>query len=159
MLFYSLSLSNLRFKLASSKFLVQTCWVASMCCWEHQFAYEWFELAFWIDANKVFCALMILGGLIWCVVGLIDTNGLFWWVVGGSWSAWWVNMGLVTIGLVYSWLMWVWEREREINSVGCDVKNKRWDVRWIVKWYAKMDKIVFPSVKWGFFKKRWCEYS
>ena len=68
-------------------------------------------------------------------------------------------MGLVTIGLVYSWLMWVWEREREINSVGCDVKNKRWDVRWVVKWYAKMDKIVFPSVKLGFFKKRWCEYS
>ena len=129
----SLSLSNLRFKLASSKFLVQTCWVASMCCWEHQFAYEWFELAFWIDANKVFCALMILGGLIWCVVGLINTNGLLWWVEGGSWSAWWVDMGLVTIGLVCSWLMWVCvcvcvcERERE---------REKWivlDVMWKIR--------------------------
>ena len=32
-----------------------------MCGWEHQFAYEWFELAFWIEANRVFCALMVFG--------------------------------------------------------------------------------------------------
>lgn len=30
-----------------------------------------------------------------------------------------------------------------MNSVGYNVKNKRWDVGWVVKWFAKIDKVDF----------------
>ena len=133
-----------------------------MCCWEHQFAYEWFELAFWIEANRVFCALMVFGwfDLVCCWV---DQHQ---WVVVVGWG--WVMVGmmgwygfghnrfglfLVDVGLCVCVCVCVREREREreMNSVRCDVKNnKRWDVRWVVKWYAKMDKILFRC-KMGIF--------
>ena len=29
-----------------------------------------------------------------------------------------------------------------MNGIGCDVKNKRWDVEWVVKWCVKIDKIT-----------------
>ena len=127
-----------------------------MCGWEHQFAYEWFELAFWIEANRVFCALMVFG---WfdLVCYWVDQHQ---WVVVVGWG--WVMVGmmgwygfghnrfglfLVDVGLRERER----EREREMNSVRCDVKNnKRWDVRWVVKWYAKMDKILFRC-KMGIF--------
>ena len=30
-----------------------------------------------------------------------------------------------------------------MNGIGCGVKNKRWDVGWVVKWCVKIDKISF----------------
>ena len=38
-----------------------------------------------------------------------------------------------------------------MNSVGCDMKNKKLDVGWIVKWCVKINKVVFECVKWVFF--------
>ena len=38
-----------------------------------------------------------------------------------------------------------------MNSVGCDMKNKKLDVGWVVKWCVKINKVVFECVKWVFF--------
>ena len=51
------------------------------------------------------------------------------------------------------------EEEREIENemnknwivFGWDVKNKNWDVGWVVKWYCKIDKVVFKMVNWDIF--------
>ena len=38
-----------------------------------------------------------------------------------------------------------------MNSVACDVKNKKLDVGWVVKWRVKVDKVAFECAKWVFF--------
>ena len=137
------------------------------CCWGLFEFWVLFVVFVVRSGGGGFClwCVVVVVGLVWGV--LVATQCYFWvefWVwirgFGGGWCDWIAWQWYIIFGLSFGCCCVVWfvskeeiktveeresvgEDEREMINKWIVLKNKKWNVWCVIKWYIKIDKIIF----------------